>query len=72
MKKFLIEYRHVEEHTYREWVEAETESEAIEKVEQGEVEYEHQIDGQGLEIIPENVLDEKDEEDEGYEDDELI
>ena len=72
MKKFLIEYKHIEEHTYKEWVEAETEEEAIKLVEEGEVEFDNYLDTQGLEIIPENVLDEKDEEDEGYEDDELI
>lgn len=29
MPKFLIEYKHVEETTYKEWVEGETEEEAI-------------------------------------------
>lgn len=32
MQKFLIEYKHVEETTYKEWVEAETEEDAIREV----------------------------------------
>lgn len=34
MPKFLIQYKHVEETTYKEWVEAATEEEAIQKAEE--------------------------------------
>ena len=49
-KKFLVEYRHVEESYYHEWIEAETEEEAKKKAEDGEVDFEDYVNGCGLYI----------------------
>lgn len=61
MKSFLVEYTHVEETTYRDWVVAESREEAEKKAEDGEVDFENIVDGWGIEIKDANVLDEREE-----------
>lgn len=61
MAKHLIKYVHVEETTYHDWIEADTLSEALEKVENGEVDFENEVDGQGIEIVDIEVLEEGEE-----------
>jgi len=59
MGKYLVSYTHVEETTYHDWVEAESEDEAIEKAENGEVDFENEMDVSGIEIVDVDVLDEE-------------
>lgn len=55
-QQFKVRYKHIEETTYEDWIEAESEEEAIEKAENGEVDFENDIDCQGIEIVDVEVL----------------
>lgn len=57
MPKFLIEYTHVEETTYKQWVEASSEKEALEKIEE-EANFEDVVKVQGIETKDYKVVDE--------------
>lgn len=59
MAKFLVEYTHVEETTYQDWIEADSEAEAIEKAENGEVDFENYCDGCGIEFKDVEVIDQE-------------
>lgn len=58
MPRHLVNYTHVEETTYEEWVEAATEEEAIRKVEE-DPSFEREINVQGLEMKDFKVVDTK-------------
>ena len=49
MPKFLVQYTHVEEITYEQWVEADSEEEALFKIED-EADFQDEVDIQGIEI----------------------
>lgn len=49
MPKFLVQYTHVEEITYEQWVEADSEEEALLKIED-EADFRDEVDIQGIEI----------------------
>lgn len=49
MPKFLVQYTHVEETTYEQWVEADSEEEALLKIED-EADFQDEVDIQGIEI----------------------
>lgn len=59
MPKFLVQYKHIEETTYEQWIEANNEDEAIEKI-QGEEDCERYVDTQGLEFTGHTVIREQD------------
>lgn len=58
-KKFLVEYKHIEESVYRDWIEADSEQDAIEMVENGEVDFDNYVNGCGLEFVGIQILDKK-------------
>lgn len=60
MGKYLVEYVHVEETTYEEWVEADSRAEAIEIVKE-DPSMEKMTNNQGLEIINHRVIDKEEE-----------
>lgn len=60
VKKFLVEYVHVEETTYQEWVEADSEEEAIEMVKE-DPSMESMTNNQGIEIINHRVIDKEED-----------
>lgn len=49
MPKFLVEYKHVEETTYQEWIEADTEDEALAQT-IDDPKFEKQTDVAGIEM----------------------
>ena len=57
MKNFLVEYKHIEETTYRDWVEAESEEQAIEIVE-SETPFDNDLGTDSLEVIDIEVIEE--------------
>lgn len=61
MPKFLVQYAHVEETTYYEqWVEADSEEEALLKIED-EADFEDEVDIQGIEIKDIEVIERVDD-----------
>ena len=62
MPKFLIQYTHVEETTYEQWVEADSEEEALLKIEfEDEADFENAVDIQGIEIKDIEVIERVDD-----------
>jgi len=62
MPKFLIQYTHVEETTYEQWVEADSEEEALLKIEfEDEADFENAVDIQGVEIKDIEVIERVDD-----------
>ena len=57
MKKYLVRYTHVEETTYEQWVEAESEDEA-EDIIYDEMDFENVVGVQGVDIINIHVIEE--------------
>lgn len=60
MPKYLVEFKHVEETTYTQWVEAETEEDAIRMVED-EPDFDNSTSVDGIELKDFEIIDEKDE-----------
>lgn len=62
MPKFLVQYTHVEETTYEQWVEADSEEEALLKIEfEDEADFENEVDIQGIEIKDIEVIERVDD-----------
>lgn len=62
MPKFLVQYTHVEETTYEQWVEADSEEEALLKIEfEDEADFENVVDIQGIEIKDTEVIERVDD-----------
>lgn len=62
MPKFLVQYTHVEETTYEQWVEADSEEEALFKIEfEDEADFENEVDIQGIEIKDIEVIERVDD-----------
>jgi hypothetical protein len=61
MPRFLVQYTHVEETTYEQWVEAEDQLDALNKIE-GEETFENVVNVQGLELKDYEVVEEQEEE----------
>jgi hypothetical protein len=58
MPRFLVQYTHVEETTYEQWVEAEDQLDALNKIE-GEETFENVVNVQGLEMKDYEVVEEE-------------
>lgn len=56
-KKYYVEYKHIEESVYRDWIEADSEDEAIEMVENGEVDFDNYVSGCGLKFVDVSIVD---------------
>lgn len=61
MGQYLVEYKHIEETTYADWIEADSEEDALELVEMGEVNFENEIDVVGVEITDATIEDKEEE-----------
>lgn len=57
MKKYLIQYTHVEETTYKQWIEAEDQTEALDKIEE-DANFENVVNVQGIEMKDFKVIEE--------------